>query len=202
MLNHLMIDIETLSTRPNGVIVSIGAVFFNLEDGRYSSHHFNEQICPALSQQDGFVTDQSTLDWWQKQSQQAKDLSLMGESKPQEVLVHFDDWIRNHAPCEMSDLTVWANSPSFDLVMLKHHFERYNMTPPWRYFNERDVRSYSQVLSDPKLHANNQYAAGIKHTALDDCISQLLKVCRVRWAIKNLEKDAEQLTHLLAQDNP
>jgi hypothetical protein len=184
MKNQLMIDIETLSTQPNGVIVSIGAAFFDITDGRIGQT-FNQQICADFSEQSGFVTDQSTLDWWAKQTPAARALSLHGEAKPQEVLIHLEDWIRHQAECELKDLQVWANSPSFDLVMLKHHFDRYAMRLPWRYYNERDVRTLKAIGDAFGIPPVTDPNPGTKHTALDDALSQIKTVCRVYWALNH-----------------
>ena len=57
-MNHLMIDIETLSNRPNAVICAIGAVFFEPSTGKIGPS-FYQTIDPRTSQSRGADSRQS-----------------------------------------------------------------------------------------------------------------------------------------------
>jgi hypothetical protein len=48
-MNHLMIDIETLSTQPNAVICAIGAVFFEPSTSK-TGPSFYQTIDPRTSE--------------------------------------------------------------------------------------------------------------------------------------------------------
>lgn len=193
-MNHLMIDIETLSIKDNAVIASVAAVFFNPYDGKIGKT-YNQTICTALSHIDGFETDQATLDWWLKQDQSIQDLTLYGTAKPQEVMLHLKDFIKQNA--DPKNLKVWANSPSFDLVKLRNHFDRYEMTTPWQYYNERDVRTLKNLFKDNNITGLEPDQSKNEHNALSDCLNQVKMVSQTHWVMKNLVKDAQTLTEKL-----
>ena len=72
-----MLDLETLSTRPNAVILTIGAVKFdpfggevNTEKGLYYRINVDEQI--AI---DRHVME-STVEWWGKQAEEVREEAL------------------------------------------------------------------------------------------------------------------------------
>ena len=61
----IMLDIETLSTRPESVVLTLGAVKFspwasdvNTDDGLYVRVNVDEQL------ESGRHVQQDTIDWW------------------------------------------------------------------------------------------------------------------------------------------
>jgi DNA polymerase III epsilon subunit-like protein len=63
-----MVDIETLGTKPSSTILSIGAVFFDIETGELGER-FYMNIDPK---QDRSI-DPSTVMWWMVQSSEARN---------------------------------------------------------------------------------------------------------------------------------
>ena len=68
-ITDVMLDVETMSTRPDAAIVSIAASFFN-EDS------FGPQAYMAVSLKSsmdaGGVVDADTMLWWMQQTQEAQ----------------------------------------------------------------------------------------------------------------------------------
>lgn len=63
-MKHVMVDLETLGTKPGSVILSIGAVTFDLDgsgrDGRTFYQRVNIQSCLDA----GMTVDGDTVEWW------------------------------------------------------------------------------------------------------------------------------------------
>lgn len=105
---HVMIDLETLSSKSNAAIVAIGAVMFDA----YGPHsNFYCQVDAKDCQRRGMDIDADTVMWWFKQSQAARDATFNPEYKytsstPKEVfrgdlticLKLLSDWVIYTSP--------------------------------------------------------------------------------------------------------
>lgn len=165
--DSIMVDIETLGTSPGDVILSVAAVEFNIENGSVGEMFF-AKIDLTGSLKDGFNIKADTLDWWLKQSQEAKIMSL-GEGTPVfDVLSNLESFFRKRA-----GHTVWGNSNRFDLGLLAAYFKKYDIAIPWDFRLERDVRTL--VSFAPKIKDSTPFE-GTPHNPVDDCSHQI-KYC-------------------------
>lgn len=157
---HCMIDLETMGLRPTSCIVSIGAVLFNEED---ILAEFHTAISLQSSRAFGLTTDKSTVDWWMKQSAEARS-SWQREDAPglTESLALFCEWLRSNKATE-SNLKPWGNGADFDLVLLKSSFDAVNADVPWKFWNHRCFRTVKNLY--PGIQVPRQ---GTHHNALDD----------------------------------
>ena len=76
LFSHLMLDLETMGTKSNSAIISIGAVEFNIqtgETGREFYRNISLQSCIDI----GLKVDADTIMWWMQQSDAARN-SLIG----------------------------------------------------------------------------------------------------------------------------
>ena len=71
MGNDVMIDIETLGTDPGSVILSIGAVEFDLKTGK-TGEEFYQWIDLESSSNKGFSVSAGTIKWWMMQNKKAR----------------------------------------------------------------------------------------------------------------------------------
>lgn len=111
--NHVMLDLETLGTRPGSVILSIGAVEFDLRVGL--GREFYVEISQYSSRHIGFTVDQDTVDWWEEQSAEARGLlarTSSGGLLPHVALQQFNAWLS-------PDPLVWGNGAAFDNALLR-----------------------------------------------------------------------------------
>jgi len=70
---HIMIDLETMGTRPDAPIIAIGAVSFDVDtDWVWRTFYVNIDLQSAVSA--GAKIDPSTVMWWMKQSDEARRL--------------------------------------------------------------------------------------------------------------------------------
>jgi hypothetical protein len=109
----VMLDLETLGTRPGCAILSIGAVAFDRHTGALGPEFYmvvNRKSCEAK----GLTQDQSTLDWWSRQSAEAKKVLAEAENAPNGLggaLVQFTAYLQKFGK---RDLFVWGNGADFD----------------------------------------------------------------------------------------
>jgi hypothetical protein len=157
----IMVDIETLGTRPGSVILSVGAVKF---DKRKTKETFYRAVDVLDSLFLGLTTDPDTIKWWSEQSPEAK-----GALKPthllKNVLTDFGTFVKGYDE-------IWAKGPDFDLVMLKAAYDKLGLKLPWSFRDARDVRTVL-ALAPVELKAE-----GVKHTALDDAVFQAKQVIK------------------------
>ena len=68
---QIVVDLETLSSRPNSCIISIGAVAFTLQDG--ITEEFLINVDPVTCKEVGLHISKETIQWWSTQSKEAID---------------------------------------------------------------------------------------------------------------------------------
>jgi len=173
--NNLMIDIETLSTRPDAAILSIGAVFFDPESEKLGAE-FSAHIRMKDGAKYGHISPE-TVRWWMQQSEAARADAIKGDEHCLiESLIHLEKWII--ANCNQHNVKVWAKSPSFDLVILTSAFARFDILPPWEYYNERDVRTALALKSNNEQSGStNSFRENkLQHSALEDAKFQALQI--------------------------
>ena len=82
MSTHAMIDLETLGTKPDGVVLTLGAIKFNPytqtepDKGLYIRLDVDEQTKMGRSVDDG------TLEWWGKQDKARTPIFYPGRRLP------------------------------------------------------------------------------------------------------------------------
>jgi exodeoxyribonuclease VIII len=167
---HIMIDLETMGTRPNAPIIAIGAVAFQPErqhkDGEMELggilSTFYEVIDLAWGVRDGAVMDPETVIWWLSQSEEARTAVTRRGIEPRIALLRLSDWMR-----EFHIEGVWGNGASFDNVILSETYGRLGMAAPWKFWQDRCYRTVKN------LHpAVTMERSGTHHNALDDARSQ------------------------------
>ena len=168
-----MIDIETLGTKPGSIILSIGAVEFDIKTGN-TDLYFHEQIDPISSQKEGMKLDFETVIWWLKKDKEAqKVIEENAGNNLRTVLMKFDSWLNDY--CEKG-VYLWGNSARFDLGLLQAAYEILDMETPWSHYNELDVRT---IVSFGREIKENMPFEGVKHNALDDCYHQIKYVSEI-----------------------
>jgi len=89
---------------------------------------------------------------------------------------------------------IWANSPSFDLEILKNAFDFSGQMWPFGFWAERDVRTIKEAAypcSSPDDFP--PFETGTAHDAVDDCIKQCLQVQHCYHVIQRAEERWEPL---------
>lgn len=161
----IMIDIETLGTSHNSVILSIGAVEFNNRKlGQELYLEIDAEDCVAH----GLQIDVTTVFWWFKQSEAARQSILERGCLPLKTclvtLIKAFNW---------KDQEVWCNGTSFDFPILENAFKACGLEAPWDFWMMRDFRTLKNIMprTVQKAHA---VVPVLAHHALEDAKAQAL----------------------------
>ncbi|EHL7842515.1 3'-5' exoribonuclease [Escherichia coli] len=167
---HLMIDLETMGTNTNAPIVVIGAVFFDPQTGEIGPV-FYIVISLTDAMNTGAVPDGGTIEWWLKQSSEARAAILTDQVKLKDALSQFRKFINEYS--DEKFVQVWGNGATFDNAILRTSYERLDIPCPWRYHNDRDVRTIVELGKTIDFDARTVIPfEGVRHNALDDAHHQ------------------------------
>ncbi|EFA9624520.1 3'-5' exoribonuclease [Escherichia coli] len=161
--DHLMIDIETMGKNPDAPIISIGAIFFDPQTGDMGPE-FSKTIDLETA---GGVIDRDTIKWWLKQSREAQSAIMTDEIPLDDALLQLREFIDENSGEFF--VQVWGNGANFDNTILRRSYERQGIPCPWRYYNDRDVRTIVELGKAIDFDARTAIPfEGERHNALDD----------------------------------
>ena len=161
--DHLMIDLETMGKNPDAPIISIGAIFFDPQTGDMGPE-FSKTIDLETA---GGVIDRDTIKWWLKQSREAQSAIMTDEIPLDDALLQLREFIDENSGEFF--VQVWGNGANFDNVILRRSYERQGIPCPWRYCNDRDVRTIVELGKTLNFDARTDIPFdGERHNALDD----------------------------------
>ena len=182
---HLMVDLETMGNKSNAPIVSIGAVFFNPNTGNTGAE-FYTAVSLESSMLLGGVPDAGTIIWWLKQSPEARSaIAIANTITLIDALELFSDFISENSDAG-SDVQVWGNGASFDNVILRSSYDRADIECPWKFWNDRDVRTMTEL--GKAIGINPRYDIpfdGDMHNALSDARHQVKYVSAIWQKLTN-----------------
>lgn len=161
MHKHVMLDKETLGTGPDAVIMSIGAVKFDLDSDAIDDAGFYASVSIDSNLEAKRKVDESTLIWWLGQSAEAQTVFHEPKQSLKTALTDFIDWFGDAQ-------FIWSNGASFDIPMMVHAMSHFGMERPWAFYNERCVRTYKNLPGMKNVRVENP----AKHNALQDALAQ------------------------------
>jgi exodeoxyribonuclease VIII len=169
-----MIDLETMGVGSNPAVIAIGAVFFDNEE---VSGPFHRRIPIEDAQRYGTI-DGATVRWWMEQDDDARKRVMSSKKSVStiEALNDFVKYLTHNSGGRLDDVKVWGNGAAFDNVILSELFKRANMTPVWKFWNDRCYRTVKAMYPDVKMKHK-----GVKHDALHDATAQakhLIKIAK------------------------
>lgn len=163
--NHVVIDLETVGVQPGCAVLSIGAYRVNLVK-RDLTDSFYATIDLTDSMSKGLIMHKPTYDWWMSQGQEVKDEAFSGRDKLIPTLTKFSEWVG-------TDAHVWGNGATFDLGILAAAYQKTNLPIPWKFYNERCLRTLKAQARDMNLR---EARIGNLHMALDDAKTQAVQL--------------------------
>ena len=172
----IMLNLETLGTRPGCVITSVGAVAFNTKSILYE---FYERVDIKNSAEMGFHMEAPTVMWWMEQKD-ASRMELTKSGKPIAAVVSaFTDWVEDCAKDEAlassdGSLEVWGNGVGFDNAILAEAYRKCTRDTPWKFWEDRCYRTLKALHEDTPF-----VESGVNHNALDDARSQALHLIQI-----------------------
>lgn len=175
---EVMIDIETLSCKPTATILTIGAIKFSREDSvkkLEDMETFYERVIIPREDKGKFDINKDTQSWWNRQEYSAVYEAF--DNPDRKYLPEVLKLLREFIP---QNSIIWANSPSFDCVILENAYRQYNMITPWVFYNTRDLRTIMDVAF--MKHSDFKHIKEEAHNALKDCEYQvnIVKECYSR----------------------
>lgn len=163
---HMCLDLETLSTRNNAVIVTIAAVKFNFNSDDVET--FSVNINPRDSKSYGLDIAKDTMQWWAAQPKEAVQAWQHSQIGLEEGLDKFTEF----CGADSYGMHFWSQGNWFDFPKLE---ESYIVTGkkdqiPFKYWNVHDMRTafYLTGFDTRKAERIGKYHAG-----LDDCLTQI-----------------------------
>jgi hypothetical protein len=199
MSMDVMIDIETMATTPDAVILQIGAVakFRSLADA--AMFEGAEAYSPLFevtldSDQANRVTSTSTMAWWKTQNPEAFNNVAFGAIPLREALHDLNIWIAQ-LPVPANCLRM-VSKGSMDFVILDHAYMQLGIEKLWKYWQVADLRTLLQTF--PHIKPVSPVTA---HTALYDALAQMDTLSIINMEVDDFHawKDAELQAKLNAQ---
>lgn len=177
---HLMVDLETMGSGPDAPIVSIGAVYFDPSTGNTGAE-FYQVVSLESSMSFGMKPDASTIQWWLKQSSEARSAILVDEALGlRETLELLADFIAENAANGSHTVQLWGNGCSFDNVILRRAYALTETPFSVPFWNDRDVRTMVEL--GKSVGINPRYDIpfeGDMHNALSDARHQVKYVSAI-----------------------
>lgn len=187
----VMLDLETLGTKEGSIILSVAMVTFNVDVLKAPKENFNyhQHISVLSSLFHHLRSDDSTEDWWMRQSEMARQKVLNGQKEALNVdgvmRLLYDLLSRYN---DKYDLYIWGrgvgsfNLPLLDGVMRKVIGGGYKT--PWRYWSAMDVRT---LVNFCKLCGMIFMPEETPHDAHADVMKQIKEV-QMCWQYVKVER--------------
>jgi len=170
--NHIMVDLETLATTPDCVILTIGAVKFDPFDNYVKTKvtladldKFYTRV--TLESQPDRRVDDGTVEWWSKQNAAAQ-----AEAFGEDGRIPLEDALEQLRKFILHSSRTWCQGPSFDIPILEHAYKAINKPTPWNYSQTRDARTICDLVA-VEMPAELQTTT---HNAAEDCYKQIVGV--------------------------
>lgn len=171
-MNDVMLDLETLATDSQAVVLSLGAVYFD-ENSTGETFYGRPNIDSQIK--NGRSISGATLRWRMSQSKEAQAVFADEGLNVWAVLEDFRWFLTKDSRTKNEKVRVWGNGSDFDNVILGTLFNMADIEVPWSFRNNRCYRTLTSCL-----HPTSNVAAigrvGVHHNALDDAIHKVRKL--------------------------
>lgn len=176
---NIMLDTETLGTKPGCKVLSLSAVTFGPE----VTHRSFFDVFIRREMQSYLKEDEATIKWWNTQDEGVRKELF---NNPNAVLCGtalgmFTEWIDqlNCTPI------IWCKGATFDAPVLEAAYKAHGMTEPWEFRNVRCARTleatFGYLVEKPEW-------IGDKHRSLHDAVNQANYAELILRRIANLYK--------------
>jgi exodeoxyribonuclease VIII len=177
---HVMIDLETLSTRPDAAILSIGAVKFDLWNNKLLDS-FHQAIDIGSCLEAGLKVEGSTLGFWlsEKQADARREIYAMETVELFYVLEGLGAWLLDDGGVK----GVWGNGATFDNVIMASAYRAAQLPLPWTHKQDRCFRTIKNLY--PAVEVADE---GTAHTALADAKWQaryMLRLAEIDYHLRS-----------------
>jgi len=143
-LTHMSIDIETLGTASNALVLSIGASVFHPREGLIHSRSWKLERKSQVTF--GRLIDPDTVGWWVTQNSKAQHRafdSSIPEILPDLALEQLGE-LWTLTGCRMA----WGFGAVFDLGIIESLADDYEVEVPWSHRQQGCLRTMSSLYPD------------------------------------------------------
>lgn len=182
---HIMLDLETLGTKHDAVIISIGAVRFTDTE---ILDTFHVGVEPATSAPYKLKIDGETVKWWLHPDRGAARASWLDLEKVDisSALLGFGVWAAEQG----AQPTIWGNGSAFDNTILRYSCEAVGIDYPTPFYKDACYRTIKGLVPFIVLERMGEH-----HNAADDARSQAVHLQKILAHFK----DVEEAKHLLRE---
>jgi hypothetical protein len=185
MTTHFMVDLETLGSNDDAVILSMAVVPFKFDDtytfDQYVVRSFYLKLnAPEQIKKYKHTTSKDTLEWWEKQSKETRKLNLTYHETDVEYRAAFEQlWeFLSKSNYDLKNSYLWSRG-SFDFHKIEYALRELNL-PQLNVWKIRDTRTYIDIMagvSDAKYQLKKDLPATfIAHHCLHDAIKEVMVV--------------------------
>lgn len=183
-INTTVFDTETCGIDNGSIILTLSAVKFDrhvnkLELNTECEFHVNLSISEQILK--GRTIEKSTITWWQKQSDEAKNAAFYDEQESvKESLEEFFEFV--------AGTQVYCRGTDFDPPKLASLCKDFGVKMPIKYNAFRDVRTYIDALTDgTKGYIENDEPEGfVAHNSLCDCWRDAMQMVAAKQEFSRL----------------
>ena len=163
---HVVLDLETLSTEKEAIILSIGYAI--VKNGEIVNQG---EVRPKMEQQGTRHVSFDTLRWWLNgdKAQAQAHLSSLPEWDVDIALSVFHAAVECYG--DWNKVLVWGNSPNFDCDILASLYRSTGKEAPWKFWNERDMRTLRDMFKHERT------VPKIPHSAQWDAVAEAEDLC-------------------------
>lgn len=197
-LTHIVIDIETLSTKPNAVILSVACVPFVLEEHTLFNDLLSKGIYIKFDASDQIKkykrdVDKKTIDWWKTQPQEVFNAEVKPSKRDVDSLTGIttlSKFIGSIDGFNSKKSYVWSRGNNFDFPILQSLYEDLEIKLPYNTWTIRDIRTAIDILhgtDDGKYELKYGNNGFIAHNPLHDAAMDAARLNELFWIAVNGE---------------
>lgn len=171
-MKDVMIDMETLGVNKRAVLLDIALIQFDINTGQIGETM--HMVCDRASQEAvGRTVDKSTIEWWDRQSEDARTIIDESEHSGVEwdtVLLTVQNFLKT-----IKGSIVWSNGANFDIAILEEAFLQANIVQPWTMWKTRCVRTLHDIVKEITHTAwkKDVQPPTVAHNSISDCEYQI-----------------------------
>lgn len=182
---HVMFDIESLGCDAGDVFFAIAAVPFDPYEGTLGQPFF-ALVDPADAVRHGLRSDPGTIQWWEKQSSEARAYldAASTEGAPLDHALKRLSAYLHEVVGPRDQIRVWGKGADFDKPFLDAGYRVCHLPQPW---GPRAARCYRTLEAFMPVAPPRMTLTGIAHHALDDTIHQAMQAIPALREIYRME---------------
>lgn len=189
-----MVDIECLGRGSDAVILQIGGCAFSLDINTVFRDAFNTDVDINIEEQikAGRAIDNDTICWWLDSDMPDARRSVLAREDPLHIK-HALSKLNNNIKSAKAEgggdrFGIWANSPTYDLSILRHAMNQFDIVPNWKYGEEMDVRTMrrmNELLDLGVDYGKYRNEDVIAHDGAEDAMTQAQFIIDVVSTVKS-----------------